>query len=71
MRYKIRCHGMTTSEFPPLGGKNSVYVALKGHWVTEAEPHPETPRLRQILSVSITILRSPHPVFSQALNSSA
>lgn len=48
-----------------------VCVVVKGHWVTEEEPHPEIPKLRQMLSVFITILRSPHPVFSQALNSSA
>ena len=49
----------------------SVYVLGKGYGETETEPHLEAPRLRQMLSVFSTIIRRPHPVFTQALNSTA
>lgn len=47
-----------------LGRSPSVYVVGKGQGETEAESHSEAPMLRPVLLVFITVLRSPHPVFS-------
>ena len=63
---------MSVSECLPSGVRVlSVYVMGKGRWATEAEPHPGGPGPRQMLSVFRTILRGPHPVFIQTLDSSA